>query len=384
MIESYLCVLRIWRPTLSMQYPFLLLLSCLLFVQLIYWIIILIQQYRYKSESGDTNSINEGVSIIICANNEIENLKKLIPVLRTQEFDNFEIIIVNDRSDDGTYDYLLGEKDEQLKAVHVDSTPDHINAKKYAITLGIKAAQHDIILLSDADCIPSSKQWVAKMTSAMSPSTNFALGYSQYQKSSGLLGLLIRFETRMTGILYSSFALAGRPYMGVGRNMAYRKSLFLEKKGFNKFQSIVGGDDDLLVNQYATKANTKVILGEQALIWSIPEKTWGEYFRQKIRHISVSKFYRTKDKMLLALYSGSHLLFWPTFVILAASMVKPEIVMALFAIRMIFLAIIINITSKNFGERINIWLIPFLDILYSFYLGLIGIASIFTKRVKWR
>ncbi len=352
-------------------------------IQFIYWFLFLIVHLSNKKYTSTHN--NEPVSVIVCAHNELGNLKKLIPNLLHQKHDDFEVIIVNDRSDDGSYDYLNEEKEKfsNLKVVNIDKVHDHISPKKYAITLGVKAAKNDVLLFTDADCIPSSEYWIAKM-SVIDYSDDFAIGYSPYQKQDGLLNAFIRFETRLTGILYTSFALLGNPCMGVGRNMLYRKSLFMKQNGFNKFQNVIGGDDDLFVNQFATRKNTKVVLGHDCLTISIPKTSWSTYFTQKKRHISVGKFYKFNDRFLLGVYSMTHLLFWITLLVMLPLGLFPELTIFLLIIRILMLTSVVALTSKKFGEVINIWTIPALDFIYSFYLIIAGVIALFTKKVTWK
>ncbi|MEJ0056537.1 MAG: glycosyltransferase [Bacteroidota bacterium] len=172
--------------------------------------------------------------IIVCAHDEEENLKALVPLLLGQEYPEFEVIIVEDRCNDGTYDYLLAatKQDARLKMVRVRHLPEHLNGKKFALTLGIKAASHEWVLLTDADCKPAGNQWIRSMTSHFQPDKQIVIGYSPYIRSSSYLNAFIRFESLITGIQFIGWALLGRPYMGVGRNLAYRKNLFFENKGF--------------------------------------------------------------------------------------------------------------------------------------------------------
>jgi hypothetical protein len=231
------------------------------------------------------------VSIIICAHDEEKNLKELIPMLLSQNHPEFEIVIVDDRSNDGTFDFLLQEtsKDHRLRMVHVNRTPQIFNAKKYALTLGIKAAKYEWLLLTDADCRPNSKDWISSFARHFSETTQFVLGFSPYEKHPGILNSFIRFETLVSGMQYISFALLGIPYMGVGRNLSYRRSKFLEAKGFNNFTKVTGGDDDLFVNQHATKKNTAVCISEDSIVTSIPKTTFKSYYTQKVRHLSVGR-----------------------------------------------------------------------------------------------
>lgn len=363
-----------------MEYSAVLAASISLGILTIYWTVLLINTLGYKAKPKTKHP----VSVIICAHNELENLKALIPLLLGQQHSNFEVIIVDDRSDDGTYDYLLESQSDQLKFVRVDRVHDHINAKKFALTLGIKAAANDILLLTDADCVPSSDLWITEMTGGFDKNTEYALGISPYYKSSGLLGHFIQFETQWTAMNYIGFALAGNPYMGVGRNLAYRKSSFLNHKGFSKIQHITGGDDDLLINDYANKKNTKVVIGADSLTHSVPKTSWNEYVQQKIRHWSVGKYYRVRDKFLLGLQNLSNLVFWLALTILAVQTNDYFIPAGLLLFRIVFVTILINLTSKKFGYRMNIWLVPMMDILYAGYASIFGIIALLTKKVKWK
>ncbi|MEJ0034400.1 MAG: glycosyltransferase [Bacteroidota bacterium] len=188
-----------------------------------------------KERRSSTTNIPAGVSVIVCAHDEEENLRTLVPILLSQNHPNYEVIIVDDRSNDGTYDFLLKTTREnpKLRMVTVRDLPSHTTGKKFALTMGIKAARNDWVLLTDADCRPGAG-WIHGMSQQFMNETNIVLGFSAYEKHPGVLNAFIRFETFLTAIQYIGFALVGRPYMGVGRNLAYRRKLFLESKGFNE------------------------------------------------------------------------------------------------------------------------------------------------------
>lgn len=352
-----------------------------LFIQFVYGLCILTAVLRHR-KTGVTNT--NPVSVIVCAHNELQNIEKLLPKLKSQNHPDFEIIIIDDRSDDGTYDFLLDAKGEQVKVVTINQVHDHINAKKFAITMGVKAAKNDILLFIDADCTPKSNNWILEMTACVQPETEFVLGVSMYEKRKGFLNLFIRYETLLTAINYIGFAICGNPYMGVGRNLAYRKSMFLKSNGFNKYQHVTGGDDDLLVNHRANKSNTMVSLGEEALTISQPRTTWSGFFQQKIRHISVSKYYRFKDKVLLGLQNMSSSLFWIALISLAIVSNQYLIPGALFLLRIILVVNLAYLTSKKLGDRINPWLLPIMDLIYVPYIMVLGSVAILTKKVKWK
>jgi glycosyltransferase involved in cell wall biosynthesis len=327
-----------------------------------------------------------GVSVIVCAHDEEENLKELIPLLLAQDHPNFEVIIVDDRSNDGTYDYLLALKDStpKLKMVRVDSSPNHVNGKKYGLTLGIKAASNDIVLLTDADCRPASDQWVAEMAKGFSSEKiQFVLGYSPYYNEKGLLNNFIQWETTTTGINYLGSAGVGGAFMGVGRNLAYRKSFFLDNKGFNAHLKVTGGDDDLYVNAHANSKNTIAIVSPQALVYSHPKKSFGAYWTQKLRHLSVGKRYNAGDKINLGLWSFSQIGFWVTLLILALSNTQPYWALGVFLGREVLTLGLLSYFHRLTGHRFSYWALPVIDLFYGVYLLLVGGRATFAKRVTW-
>ena len=352
-------------------------------IQLIYITIFLIAFAR--KEAGPVSEA-QPVSVIICAHDEEQNLRELIPILLQQRHPSFEIIVVNDRSNDGTYDYLLEltKQEEKLRMVHAASVPEHVNGKKFGITLGIKAAKHDWILLTDADCRPNSDQWLESVSSKFSGDKEIVLGYSAYQKENGFLNLFIRFETLLTAIQYVSYAVFKNPYMGVGRNLAYRKALFLNNKGFNSILGITGGDDDLFVNQYANSSNTAIILGEKSTTNSIPKRTWGEFFHQKVRHLSVGKKYRFKHKFLLGIFSLTGLITWLAGLPLIFAFSGYLWVLGALLFRTLLLALTTRQAAMRFGHKFEWWSVPLLDFLFVIYYLSTAPVAFATKKIRWR
>ena len=326
------------------------------------------------------------ISVIVCAHDEEKNLRELIPVLLSQQHPEFEVIIVNDRSNDGTYDLLLEEtkKDSRLKMVDVKNTPSHVNGKKFGITLGIKAAKYDWVLLTDADCRPNNEQWIRTVSERCSEDKNFVLGYSAYEKQPGFLNLFIRFETLFTAIQYIGYALAGNPYMGVGRNLAYRKSVFLDNKGFNNFLSITGGDDDLFVNQHAAGKNTAVALGSDSLVYSFPKTTLKEFYRQKVRHLSVGKKYRFKHQFLLAVFFLTHLITWFAGIPLLIFSTGIIWVASALVFRTLLFSITVHQAAERFGQKFESWAVPLLDFLFVIYYLSTAPVAFLTKKIRWK
>lgn len=254
------------------------------------------------------------VSVIICAKDEDKNLAKNLPDIIFQKYDStLQRVIVNDNSQDDSK-FILQELNREFKAltiVELEHEAKHIAGKKFPLSVGIKEAKNEILLLTDADCVPASENWVYKMQDAYEDGIDIVLGYGAYQKLPGFLNKVIRFETFHSALQYLSYALAGQTYMGVGRNLSYKRSLFLNNKGFASISHLPGGDDDLFINKVATKKNTAIVIDADAHTLSTPKKRWKDWRWQKTRHFSTSKYYKPKHKFLLGFYSLAHFLFYP-------------------------------------------------------------------------
>jgi glycosyltransferase involved in cell wall biosynthesis len=364
-------------------------------IQLLYFFVFLLAFLR-KHRKPESENIP--VSVVVCAHDEAEHLAQLIPQLLSQDYPNFEVLIVNDRSNDGTYDFLLEEtqKDSRLRMVDVKSTPERVNGKKYGITLAMKAAAHDWILLTDADCRPNGVNWIRTMSRNFSDDTQFVLGLSPYFRKPGFLNLFIRFETLLTAIQYFAFGWLNNPYMGVGRNLAYRKSLFLEKKGFNNFLHVTGGDDDLFVNMHARGRNTRLEIASEAQTNSFPETSWKTFYEQKIRHLSVGKRYRFSHRFLLGVFSASWIVTWICVLIAAtwgitsfAGFLAPlplefYYIFIPFILRWILFFLLFRTMLNKASLKFGLWALPILDFIYAIYYLSTGLVALTTKKIQWR
>jgi cellulose synthase/poly-beta-1,6-N-acetylglucosamine synthase-like glycosyltransferase len=294
--------------------------------------------------------------------------------------------VVDDRSTDYTDTWLAEEqaKDSRVRHVRIDKTPAHFTAKKYAITMGIKHAKHDALVLTDADCVPDSEQWLSQIAAPLANGKKISLGYSPMYAKAGLLNSLIRFETVLTALQYLGAALGGRPYMGVGRNMAYSKALFLEKKGFLSHRNVMGGDDDLFVNRNATKDNTQIVIGAETLVWTEPKESWGEWWTQKRRHMAAGKYYRWSTRLGLGLFMLSQWMFWITFGLLLGLGIEPYWVFGCLILKFAVLFGVVCSASKKLGDPFCPWYLPFLEFLLMLYQTGVGVSVLFSKPSSWK
>jgi len=339
---------------------------------------------KLNTYKASISTFSEPISIIICAKNEFHNLKDKLPAILNQYYPNYEVIVVNDQSVDDT-SVLLKEFEKQYPNLVVVTIDKHINqrpGKKLALTLGIKTAKYEHLLLTDADCLPNSKNWAMQMCCNFN-STDIVLGYGGYEKKKGLLNKLIRFDTFNVAQQYLSYALAGQTYMGVGRNIAYKKSLFFENKGFANHLHIASGDDDLFIQEIATKNNVSIEIKEQAQTTSAVIEKWGGWAHQKRRHITTAPLYKTKFKVLLALYPYTQFMFWTALLLLFLLKAPMQFCMILLGVK-IFLSYLVNYKAMKALKVLDLyWIHPIYEIVYLCIQGIFVLLNIISKPKKW-
>jgi len=354
-------------------------------VQLYFSLFVHLKLARIPVEQASATSVNP-LSVIICARNEAQNLQQYLPAILQQDHPDFEVIVVNDRSWDHTSDVLeaFAAQYKHLKIVTVADGGKFIAGKKFAVTMGIKAAANEWLVFTDADCFPASASWLKGMQQPYQQDISIVLGYSPYLRKRGLLNSLIRFETFFTAVNYLSFAIKGMPYMGVGRNMAYKKSLFFKNKGFAAHMHIPSGDDDLFVNAHATATNTEIRINPDTQVWSVPNTSFSAYLKQKKRHFGAGKLYKPKHKFILSAQIIVQFLFYALFIALMCF--KPTMYYAggIFLGSLIIRSFIYPRLLKRLNYADLRWWFPFLDILLFIFLVFNGILSIFVKKVKWK
>ncbi len=364
----------------------LVLFFCSFLVQLIYWCFLFSKLANYKSSPKSDQRNEKPVSIIICARNEAQNLEKNLPRILNQNYRSFEVVVVNDNSNDTTYDVLIKYKKiySNLQIINLDAKPLGMVGKKFPLKIGIESSKYTTLLLTDADCCPSSSEWLFCMQSRISDTTKIVLGYGPYTRYPTLLNRFIRFETVYTAIQYFSFALAKLPYMGVGRNLAYRKELFTNSSGFEKHQHIASGDDDLFINEVATGDNVSILLEKESFVYSEPKTTWRDYYRQKTRHLSTATSYQLKHKLLLGLLSVSHFFFYVTGITLFILNFNVMFLGTLFVIRSVVLLFYYAQILKRFQEKRLLQWIPILDFMYILYYIAFTPILFFRKTIQWK
>ena len=356
-----------------------------LIIQLCYYYFLYLRVAFYKRTP---HLKKHSVSVIICARNEAENLRNNLPSVLEQKHKNYEVIVVNDCSTDDT-DEVIGEyimKYSHLRTTNISPDKKFTHGKKLALTVGIKAAKHEWLVFTDADCKVHSNQWLNRLQENFTDNKEIVLGYGGYFKRKGLLNAYIRYDTLVIAMQYLSFALSGMPYMGVGRNLAYRKSLFFKNKGFASHYGILSGDDDLFVNETANKSNTAVEFHPDSHTCSIPKQTWASWTKQKRRHFSTARRYKSKHIFWLGLEPLTRLLFYLTFGYLIGLNIFTIFVLSSCVFRLLSQLIIIKLTMNRLREKGLLLSLVVFDIISLFINFNIYLSGVFirSKKSRWK
>jgi glycosyltransferase involved in cell wall biosynthesis len=353
-------------------------------LQLIYYWVIFWRLGRYKHQ--ESTSLSPGVSVVICAHNEYHHLNKTLRIILEQDYPAYEVLVVNHSSDDDTHFLLSGlvEKYPHLTSITIQEDLNFFSGKKFPLSIGIKSAKYDLVLLTDADCMPASNNWVRQMQSAFRTKTEVVLGYGPYYREPGLLNKMIRFDTAHIGIQYLSYALAGIPYMGVGRNLAYLKQVFYKNQGFISHYRIRSGDDDLFINRVAKRSNTAVMVHPDSFTFSDPKQTFGQWITQKKRHLSTSHLYKFKHKLLLGLYAFSMVTFYALFIILIAFNWSVFPVLGIFLLRLLSQYVVLSGCMRQLNEKDLIPFLPVYEILLLLFNTGILISNVVRKPARWK
>jgi biofilm PGA synthesis N-glycosyltransferase PgaC len=337
------------------------------------------------------------VSVIICAKNEAHNLLRNLPIILTQNYPNYEVIVINDASTDKTVQILQEFQITYPNLRVISLTNDHkrtLKGKKHALSNGIAAAKHDFLVLTDADCQPTTDQWLQYMTlnhaqaqknNPTLPNEKIILGYSPYEYQNTCLNACVQYETLLTAMQYLSYALRGIPYMGVGRNLAYSKKFYDQQHSFTDHAHIASGDDDLFINKIANKHNTFVILHPHSFCVSQPPTTWRQWINQKKRHLSTATHYKPKHQILLGTWTVLH--FLPNLLIFALGLYQPNYwnyLIGLYALKLIVQLPITYRIARQLKCPLSIGQLITLDLFWVAYYLFFSLTVFRKKTTLWK
>jgi glycosyltransferase involved in cell wall biosynthesis len=354
-------------------------------LQIAYYLFFLIS-YLSKTPLRPVLKNKPALSLIVCAKNEADNLRSNVPLLLEQSHPDFELVLVNDNSSDNSLELMeaFARKDERVKVVNVKQVESFWGNKKYALTLGIKAATKPYLVFTDADCKPRSNTWLQHMAGAFSKDQRIVIGYGAYRTVKGsFLNTFIRFETLLTAIQYFSYASVGLSYMGVGRNLAYQRALFFEHAGFMDHMGVMSGDDDLFINRAATSSNVALLDHPDAATVSTPKRRFWAWYRQKRRHVTTSAYYKPLHKLLLGGFFLSQLLFLLLSVVLLISGFQWPVLLVLILLRYLLVGFSYYKGVNKFEEKGLLLLTPVLELLLVLVQFTIFSHNLISKPKHW-
>lgn len=371
----------------SMAWIFLLLcLLCFLY-QLIYECILLFAITRHNKKVSSPTALQLPlVSVVICAKNEAPNLRENLPFIMQQDYPDFEVLVVDDGSEDQTSE-LLSQYSKQygnLRILSLSKEEKKGAGKKYALRKGIENARHAVLLLTDADCRPATKNWVREMASLITEQHKIVLGVSPYKQEASFLNDLIRYETLQTTLQYSGLALLGLPYMSVGRNVCFDKHLWQSKTWTEEELSIPSGDDDLVIQTLASRQNTSVCLSKESFTYSKATKTWAAWIKQKMRHYEPGKLYKLSHRLILGSYLSAKLLFYLFLICYLFQAHSFEEAIALLCTFWLAMAIVNNISQKRLHMPLRRKGMLIYDLLYTAFTIALGSISRFKPSRNWK
>ena len=334
-----------------------------LIIQLLYhWGLFSRVAFYKRKKRPKLNEELEPVSVVLCARNAYEYLTELIPVLLNQDYPDFEIVVVNDCSDDETEEYLkeLARREPKIKPVQMRQHLNFFSGKKFPLSMGIKSAKNDLIIFTECSCMPANDQWLRSVVNCYGGNTEVVIGYSPYIQKKNIINKIIRFDALQQGLHYLSSTLAGHPYMGIGRNLSYRQDLFFRNKGFISHYTTSVGEDDLFINKVAKKRNTEALIDAENTIYTTPPSSFKIWIHQKSSRYSTVRKYNAKTRTQLSVFYTSQFLFYASFIALLclepAFTIGSEafyvpILAFLFLMRFGTQLIIYRNASKRLGEK---------------------------------
>lgn len=285
---------------------------------ILYYSLIYLRLGIFKNKKREEKRTREPVSVVVYTKNQAYLLKDKLFSLLEQEYPDYEVIVVNHASQDETSFVLkvYTETYKNLKIVDIKEDVNVFQGRKYPLSIGIKCAKNDIIILTDTESVPSGYHWITEMESRFTKGVNIVLGYVSREATKKLLNGFSQYTYAEESASYMGFALLRAPYMGNGKNLAVRRSFFFNKGGFINHYAISEGYDVLFVNQNSTPSNTRLSLSEDSFVTAKSFPLFEDLVRHRKHQIKLYFHFKAKDKFLQILYPLMNIVYYVLFAIL--------------------------------------------------------------------
>lgn len=369
-----------------------------LFIQLFYYLHYYngIIRYNRKIKKNLINytSSKPAVSIIVCANNEVENLSMNLPKLLEQNYPSYEVIVVNDGSTEESCNLLkqLVKKYPNLHHTFLPREAKYTNRKKMCLNIGIKAAHNEQLIIVDADCEPESNAWLSYIMRNYTSEVDLVLGFSDFREKKGFLNKLIGYENLLSTMQFMGFALKGRVIKGNGHNISYKKSIVVKNKAVSSHLRLEYGDDDLLVQEISTAKNVRIEFSPDSVIHANRKISFKNYLYDKEKKLMTQEQYKKSLKALLYIDKISNLAYKIILIgLLSYSLVSTDRLLLLITFSIFFIkatthSIVVNKTAKILREKnfyLTSLLIEFIKPFISLYV-LIKKSMSKNKKNTWK
>lgn len=353
-------------------------------IQILYLLIFNLRLLCHKYKP-DKSSFEPPISLIVCARNEEDNLFNHLPSLLNQVYSKFEVIVVNDQSQDDSNHIVKAYQKEfsNLRLIELEKNKHRKFGKKIPLTIGIKGAKHGLIMLTDADCKPNSKYWLKEMASTYTSKKQMIIGYGPFYKRKGFLNKFIRFDMVSAAISYLSAAKTGLPYMGVGRNMGYSKEMFIDNEGFKNHYHIASGDDDLLMQEIGDRKNVAININPNTFVYSEAKPTLNTWLTQKQRHFTTAPEYKLINKLFLGIFPFTLYLAWFSFFILLFNTKWALFIVCVLVFRYALYWLINGLLIRRLKMKDLVWFYPFFELLHVIVMPFIYYAKPKRDKKAW-
>ena len=342
---------------------------------------------RTSAEKVPPSTALPSVSVVMVVHNEAEYLKKSIPYLLEQDYPDYEVVVVDYKSTDETHFVLhvCSENYPQLKAINFHQDVNMFQGKKYPLSIGIKSATKDVILLTEAECTPRSFNWISRMMQGYCDGGQIVMGYNLVKPDGTLLGAFQQYENMTYNASYIGATIMGNPFTATGRNLSYRRDFFFSRGGFISHYSIPDGADDLFVNQNADSRNSALVLDIDASVVSEPRSSFALWHQDRAHRLCTRRYYGIKDRTLLSVYPLSQILFVVALVLLFVDGVIPwQLLTGVLLLKFIWQIVCMIPLAKRFEIKRVHFFSPFFEFYFLIANTFLTFFALRRKKRQWR
>ncbi|MBR6904753.1 MAG: glycosyltransferase [Bacteroidales bacterium] len=359
----------------------LILFGVITLIQLVYYYVIY-GRFAFHRKKSALGFRDIPVSVVIVVRDDAALAVQNLPLLLEQQYSSYEIVIVNDRSrDEHSLQAIREYKDRfpNIKLVDLSTAVSTSRGKKMAISMGVKCATYDHILLTSPDCKPASRLWLSKMAQNFQFQQRIVLGYNTFEKKKGIYSHFLHFDNLISAVQYFAHALMHSTYRGDLNNVAFVRPLFYKQNGFIAYNHLLYGEEDIFIHRASTPNNVAVEFDPDAVTLQQHSPSYGYWRLHKVSLFFTRKFNSLKNRILLSGYELTNLLFYGILALaIVISMHQPlalYIAIGIAVLRIASLYVVMGIAAKKLHETQIIPQLLFYDLLFAILTPLLWLSA---------